>query len=456
MTEPENNQEDRSAPPPDGMPSEDPATSNDQVPPTEAQPSQEPAENSEAERTAQEAAPTVESTFDQSADGSGDDVPTENEDSSNSEVEPEPEPEAEVVSEPADIPRDAIAALGTDQANEETGTQSESAGDLTDQDAAVQTIGGENPDGDALPEEDPSTPDASEDPPEPATDSDSNVTDEVDTQQSEEAPIPGSGAEEGAATSEPNEAINEAPNDGSTSESSEGEPDQPEPAEEEGEPTPDASQESTADDSGGLDLSKAKLVAGDKAEPEETGLFDEETPVDDGPDPDELKHTVEALLFAADAPLTIREMARAAGSKSSAIRKLLIQIREEYNKERRPWQLAEVAEGFRFVTRPRHFVAVQKLKSQRAQRRLTQAALETLALIAYSEEPISRAEIENVRGVGAGPVLRLLLERRLIRIAGRGSGLGQPLLYSVTKEFLEHFGLRSTKELPRAGEFKGT
>ena len=169
----------------------------------------------------------------------------------------------------------------------------------------------------------------------------------------------------------------------------------------------------------------------------------------------ELARTVEALLFAAEEPIAPREIGRASGSDSATVRKVLKELKETYERERRPWDIAEVANGFRLVTRPEFYPAIQRLKTQTAQRKLTQAALETLALIAY-RQPIGRAEIESVRGVGAGPVLRMLLEKKLIQIAGRGTGVGQPLLYGTSAYFLEHFGLRSTQELPKPGEFKNT
>jgi segregation and condensation protein B len=162
---------------------------------------------------------------------------------------------------------------------------------------------------------------------------------------------------------------------------------------------------------------------------------------------------VEALLFAAEEPLAPRELARAAGGDTATVRKVLKTIKENYEKERRPWDLAEVAGGWRLVTRSEFYSAIQRLKTQTAQRKLTQAALETLALIAY-RQPIGRADIESARGVGAGPVLRQLLEKKLIKIAGRGAGLGQPLLYGTTEYFLEHFGLKSVQDLPKPGEFK--
>lgn len=168
---------------------------------------------------------------------------------------------------------------------------------------------------------------------------------------------------------------------------------------------------------------------------------------------DELARTVEALLFAAEEPLQARELGRCSGSDSATIRKLIPKIRERYDAERRPWDILETGTGWRMVTRPEFYPAIQRLKTQTLQRKLTQAGLETLALIAY-RQPISRAEVENVRGVGAGAVLRQLLERKLIKISGRGTGLGQPLLYGTTDYFLEHFGLKSLQDLPKPNEFK--
>ena len=184
-------------------------------------------------------------------------------------------------------------------------------------------------------------------------------------------------------------------------------------------------------------------------------------PADSEPQPsvetnmEELGRIVEALLFAAEEALGVREMARAAGSDSATVRKVLTSIKETYEQQRRPWDLIDVAGGYRLMTRPEFYPAIERLKTLSAQRKLTQAALETLALIAY-RQPLGRAEVESVRGVGAGPVLRQLLDKKLIMISGRGTGLGQPLLYGTTEYFLEHFGLRSIEELPKPGEFKNT
>lgn len=201
-----------------------------------------------------------------------------------------------------------------------------------------------------------------------------------------------------------------------------------------------------------LDLSRSKLAAAPALEGADEDSADEAQP--EPVDLDALRRTIEALLFASEGVLTAREMARAASTKTNAVRKVLEAMQAAYEQEGRAWMLAEIAGGWRLVTRPEFFPALQKLKAQRAQRKLTPAALETLALIAYSKEPVGRADIESVRGVDAGPILRQLLDRKLVKIAGRSEGLGRALLYTVTTDFLEHFGLKSTEELPRAGEFK--
>lgn len=212
-----------------------------------------------------------------------------------------------------------------------------------------------------------------------------------------------------------------------------------------------AEPEGEADAEGeGLDLSRSKLAEQPPAESTETEPEEPAAPVDLVA----LGRTIEALLFASETALTPREMARAAGVRTADVRKAIVSLREQLEEQHRPYELAEIANGYQLVTRPEHHPAIQKLKAHRVQRKLTQAGLETLALIAYNKEPIARSEIESVRGVDAGPVLRLLLDRKLIKIAGRGTGLGQPLLYTVSNEFLEHFGLKSAADLPKPGEFK--
>jgi segregation and condensation protein B len=163
-----------------------------------------------------------------------------------------------------------------------------------------------------------------------------------------------------------------------------------------------------------------------------------------------LHAALDAGLPAPDAPPLSGEMARAAGTDSASVRKVLPKIKASFDAQCRAWDLLEAGGGYRLVTRPEFYPAIQRLKTQTAQRKLTQAALETLALIAY-RQPLGRAEIEAIRGVGCGPVLRQLLDKKLLKISGRGTGLGHPLLYGTTEHFLEHFGLKNIEELPKPG-----
>jgi segregation and condensation protein B len=197
-------------------------------------------------------------------------------------------------------------------------------------------------------------------------------------------------------------------------------------------------------------------LAPDASTPEAAASAPDDEPVDAPPlDPQQLQRTLEALLFAAAEPVSVRELARATDTTSAAIRKALAVLSETAAREQRIWELAEVAGAYRLVTRPEFHPAILRLRTQSSQRKLTQAALETLALIAY-KQPLGRAEIEAIRGVNAGPVLRVLLEKKLIEISGRGTGVGAPLLYATSNYFLEHFGLKTVQELPRPGELKNT
>lgn len=268
----------------------------------------------------------------------------------------------------------------------------------------------------------------------------------------EDSTADGTDAEDGADTAKDEDGAEDSPededaNEGNAAEESEDGKDAESATEGEGNEHAGADEGAAVDDE--MDLSRSKLAeqpAAENAEPE----AEPAAPVDLVA----VGRTIEALLFASETALTPREMARAAGVRTADVRKAIVNLRVQLEEQHRPYELAEIANGYQLVTRPEHHPAIQKLKAQRVQRKLTQAGLETLALIAYNKEPIARSEIESVRGVDAGPVLRLLLDRKLIKIAGRGTGLGQPLLYSVSNEFLEHFGLKSAADLPKPGEFK--
>jgi segregation and condensation protein B len=157
---------------------------------------------------------------------------------------------------------------------------------------------------------------------------------------------------------------------------------------------------------------------------------------------------VEAVLLAADEPLTARKLAQAAGlSDATVARHLVHKLQKLYDLDGTAFQVQEVAGGFQLATRQEYHRWLARLKRNSQEVRLTGPARETLAIIAY-RQPIMRADIEAVRGVHCGDVLRLLMEKGLIRIAGRHDSLGRPVLYGTTKKFLQVFGLKSLKDLP--------
>ncbi len=158
---------------------------------------------------------------------------------------------------------------------------------------------------------------------------------------------------------------------------------------------------------------------------------------------------IEALLFASDAPLTVADMAGADDSlDEAAVEAAIHALRMAYEREDRAFQVYELAGGFQILTRPEFAPYLERFDTVVHTARLSTAALEVLAIIAY-RQPIGRAEIEEIRGVGSSGVLRTLQERELITPVARGDGLGRPLLYGTTARFLEHFGFRSLEDLPR-------
>lgn len=170
---------------------------------------------------------------------------------------------------------------------------------------------------------------------------------------------------------------------------------------------------------------------------------------------EEIKSIVEALIFVAEEPIgadLITMVMSEAGVSEKDVRTVLDELVNEYERSpERGIRIVEVAGGYQFRTKPKHASFVQKLNVPKPVR-LSQAAMETLAIIAY-RQPVIRSEVENIRGVDSGGVLKTLLERGLIRIVGKSDEVGNPLLYGTTKAFLEMFGLKNLKELPA---LKGT
>ncbi len=162
-----------------------------------------------------------------------------------------------------------------------------------------------------------------------------------------------------------------------------------------------------------------------------------------------LRGLVEALVFASDSPITLAELAKLASAQQKQVRAHLAELKVDY--EPRGIHLDEVAGGWVFRTSPEYAPFVRDLTKQKPVR-LTRAQVETLAIIAY-RQPITRPEVDDVRGVDSGPVVKLLLERDLVRILGKRDEPGRPLIYGTTVQFLEFFGLKSLKDLPTLREF---
>ena len=162
-----------------------------------------------------------------------------------------------------------------------------------------------------------------------------------------------------------------------------------------------------------------------------------------------LRGLLEALVFASDSPITPKELAKLASAPQKQVRELLGELKTDYAS--RGMHLDEVAGGWVFRTSPQYAPFVRDLTKQKPVR-LTRAQVETLAIIAY-RQPITRPEVDDVRGVDSGPVLKLLLERDLVRILGKRDEPGRPLIYGTTSHFLEFFGLKSLKDLPTLREF---
>ena len=158
---------------------------------------------------------------------------------------------------------------------------------------------------------------------------------------------------------------------------------------------------------------------------------------------------VEAVLLAVDKPLSPAKVAQAIGiADPAAVRTLIHELNEAYESSGRSFRIEQVAGGYRILTLPEFAPAVAAIRGLRESAKLSRAAVETLAIIAY-KQPITRVQVEAIRGVACGEVIRTLLDRRLVAIVGRAEELGRPMLYGTSKQFLETFGLSSTKDLPR-------
>lgn len=165
-----------------------------------------------------------------------------------------------------------------------------------------------------------------------------------------------------------------------------------------------------------------------------------------------LAQLIEAALFSAARPLTVEELQALEPETSAAdVRTALEQLREHYDFDGHAVELVEMAGGYQILTRPQFAAVIERAQFAQRAPKLSAAQLESLAIIAY-RQPVGRAEVEEIRGVSVGGVLRTLQERGLIEIVGRSEALGRPLLYGTTALFLELLGMNDLGDLPKADE----
>jgi len=169
----------------------------------------------------------------------------------------------------------------------------------------------------------------------------------------------------------------------------------------------------------------------------------------------EIKPIIEALIYVSNEPVSEKTLLELLGKEhQDSVRTALTELIEEYQTSTRGIEIKEVANGYKMATKPEHHECVRKyLKHLTPPTKLSLAALETLAVVAY-KQPITVPEIQEVRGVSAVSVLKTLLDKKFITTAGRKNVVGRPILYRTTKEFLVHFGLKSLDELPSLEEFE--
>uniref|UniRef100_A0A7V3E7K4 Segregation and condensation protein B n=1 Tax=Ignavibacterium album TaxID=591197 RepID=A0A7V3E7K4_9BACT len=173
------------------------------------------------------------------------------------------------------------------------------------------------------------------------------------------------------------------------------------------------------------------------------------------------KNIIEALIFSSDEPLTNAEIIKAikgidgedAEITAEDINSAIDILNQEYEATSRAVKIVKIAGGYLFATREEYAKYIGYLSSEKTKRRLSQAALETLAIIAY-KQPITKPELESIRGVNSDYILATLLDKKLITISGRAETIGRPLLYTTTEEFLKYFGLNSLSDLPKPREIE--
>lgn len=168
---------------------------------------------------------------------------------------------------------------------------------------------------------------------------------------------------------------------------------------------------------------------------------------------------IESLIFASDEPITLSEIRACLETvletkfKEAELKEGIATLQERYAQDHFGFELAEIAEGYQFLTKPAYHNTVGTFLRQTTRKRLSRAALETLSIIAY-RQPISKSNMEKIRGVSCDYSVQKLLEKELVEIKGRDEGPGRPLLYGTSGKFMDYFGLKSLEDLPKPKEFK--
>lgn len=169
---------------------------------------------------------------------------------------------------------------------------------------------------------------------------------------------------------------------------------------------------------------------------------------------EESRLALHALLFVSDRPVSAERLAEALGDiDAEMVSVLLAELLEEINSSNLPYEMREIAGGYQFTTKSQFATHIRRLLQIKRSNKLSKAVLETLAIIAY-KQPVTRAEVESIRGVSVSHAFELLQEKRLIKVSGIAEAPGRPRLYRTTDEFLAHFGLKSVKELPTIEELR--
>ena len=166
-----------------------------------------------------------------------------------------------------------------------------------------------------------------------------------------------------------------------------------------------------------------------------------------------MKSALETMMFMWGEPLEVKDAAEVLEADKNVIRGLFRELQAEYEQEGRGIRIREVDDAFGFVTLAENDMFLKKLCTPVRVRRLSQAALEVLAIIAY-RQPVTRSEIDSIRGIKSERVIDGLIDKELVEVSGRSEGVGRPLLYKTTKEFLKKFGFSSLKDLPEVPEYE--